>query len=213
MTTTAPTAGVIAGVIIAGGQATRMGGGDKCLIPLAGKPLLARVVHRLELQVGALLLNTNADSHRFERFGLPVAADIVPGRLGPLAGILTGMEWAAAQGKRFTHIVTVAGDTPFLPDTLVAGLAEAAGNGAGRIALARSDGRVHPIFGLWPVRLAGPLRAFLDKGETFKVRAFAEQAAEVVFADFPVIGDRDPFFNINTPEDLRRAETLLGEEI
>ena len=206
------TAQQIAGIVLAGGRASRMGGGDKALVALAGEPLLASVTRRLRPQVRELVLNANGDPGRFVHFGLPIIADDMPGFPGPLAGILAGMEWAAARGSYFTHIATAAADTPFLPLDLVSRLAAAAGNDAGRIVLARSAEHTHAVFGLWPLHLAETLRAFLDKGETFKVRAFAEQAAEIAFADFPFTGRRDPFFNINTPDDLLRAEAMVDEE-
>lgn len=197
------------GVILAGGLASRMGGGDKALLPLAGRPLLSHVVDRIEPQVAGLALNANGDPARFASFGLPVLADPVVGHPGPLAGVLAGLDWAAAQGG--DSIVTVAADTPFFPGDLVPRLLLAAEGGAAPLALAAScaaDGvHLQPTFGLWPVSLRDALRQALASG-TRKVRLWArEQGAQV--AEFPAPG-LDPFFNINTPEDLARAEAILA---
>lgn len=195
------------GVILAGGRATRMGGGDKGLLPLAGQPMLAHVVARLAPQVAALALNANGDPARFADFGLPVLPDPplagVPDFPGPLAGVLAGMEWAAMHGAG--ALLTVAADTPFLPADLVARLS------SGRITQAaglHEDGtqRPHPTIGLWPITLREALRQALQQGERRVGRWAATQGAQaVVFDDQP-----DPFFNVNTPEDLRRAEARLS---
>lgn len=192
------------GVILAGGQARRMGGGDKCLLPLGGLTLLERIIRSLEAQVDGIVLNANGDPSRFAPFGLQVISDDLPEHPGPLAGVLAGLEHAAAS---HSHIVTVAGDTPFVPADLVARL-EAARSAEDRpIALAatREDGRVvrHPTVALWPVALRHDLRAALSAG-TRKIVAWtdAHGAATAVFPG-------DPFFNINTPEDLETAEALL----
>ena len=176
-----------------------MGGGDKCLLPLAGgRVVLEEIIARLAGQVGCLALNANGDAARFDRFGLPVVADQVADA-GPLAGVLAGMGWARAQGC--DRLVTVAGDTPFLPADLVARLA--AGGGGVPVSVAATD-RVHPVFALWDVARADDLRAALAAG-TRRVMDFAaaQGAVEVRFA---VAGGGDPFFNINTPEDLAQAQ-------
>ncbi len=195
-----------AGVILAGGRATRMGGADKALIALGGTPMLAHVTRRLGPQVEALAINAAGDAGRFAGFALPVLADPVPDQPGPLAGVLAGMIWAAAQGA--SHVVTAATDTPFLPDDLVSRLAQAASTADAPIALAESAGRLHPTFGLWSVTLAGELALALEAG-TRRVGAWAldQGAVRAPFPDRP----QDPFFNINTPDDLVAAERILTE--
>ncbi len=203
------------GVILAGGLATRMGGGDKGLLPLGGQTLLAHVIDRLVPQVFGLALNANGDPARFEGFGLPVLPDTVDGFAGPLAGVLAGLDWAAGQGA--DSIVTAAADTPFFPRDLVARLVEASEGQTHPLVLAttprdgaalKSGGKVnrHPTFGLWPVALRGDLRAALNGGLR-KVVLWTDRhgGREALFDAEPF----DPFFNVNTPEDLARAETLL----
>ena len=200
---------VIAGLILAGGRSTRMGGGDKTLLPLGGRPILTRVIERLRPQVDVLALNANGDAGRFAAFGLPVLADAFPGQAGPLAGVLTGMDWAAARSIR--QIVTVAADTPFFPADLVTGLRAAAHAAVAPIALAASPGAdggfaLHPTFGLWSVALRDDLRAALADG----VRRVSEWAGRHRCAR-AVFHDRgEPFFNVNAPADLDRAAELLA---
>ena len=194
------------GVILAGGLATRMGGGDKGLLSLGGQSLLARVVERLEPQVAGLALNANGDAARFAGTGLPVIPDSIDGYAGPLAGVLAGLDWAAEQGAE--TIVTAAADTPFFPCNLVPQLLHAADGMAHPLALAatpdpRRGSARHPTFGLWPVSLRDPLREALANG-TRKVVAFTD-AHGAAMARFP---DDDAFFNVNTPEDLARAEAM-----
>lgn len=198
------------GVILAGGLAARMGGGDKALLSLGAEPMLAHVIARLAPQVAEVALNANGDPARFAAFGLPVLPDTVAGHPGPLAGVLAGLDWAAAQGAE--SIVTVAADTPFFPGDLVPRLL-LAGEGMARPLVlaasrdAESGTQVHPTFGLWSVALREMLREALARGER-KVRAWAQaQGARV--AEFPADG-LDPFFNINTPEDLARARAILA---
>ena len=190
------------GVILGGGSARRMGGGDKGLLTLGGRTILSHVVERLAPQVAALALNANDDPRRFDGIGLPVLPDPVPDRPGPLAGVLAGLIWAEAQGA--SHIVTAAWDTPFLPRDLVARL-EAARSDATPIVLAASGGHRHPTFGLWPVNLKDTLRDALDAG-TRKIVVWTD-AQGCARAEFE--GDPDPFFNVNTPEDLAAAEAML----
>lgn len=200
----------IAGVILAGGLARRMGGGDKALLPLGGQPLLARVIARLRPQVEEVVLNANGDPARFAQFGLPVVADTVEGFAGPLAGVLAGMRWAAARG--YSHVASAAGDTPFFPADLVARLREAAESAGQPIALAATNDperglSEHPTFGLWPVDLADNLEEALTVGSLRKVIVWTSRhgAARAVFDDAGAY----PFFNVNTPEDMAAAERIL----
>jgi molybdenum cofactor guanylyltransferase len=192
-----------AGVILAGGQSRRMGGGDKCLLALGKRSLLAHVIARLAPQVEALALNANGDAARFSKFGLPILPDSIADWPGPLAGVLAGLEWAADRG--FRRIVTVAADTPFFPKDLVERLAASS---AAPVALAESaGGGVHPVFGLWRVDLAPQLHRDILGGAR-RVRAWAEaQGAVTVPFDCPE--GTDPFFNINTPADLAVARSLI----
>ncbi|MGY6409516.1 MAG: molybdenum cofactor guanylyltransferase MobA [Alkalilacustris sp.] len=196
----------VLGVILAGGRATRMGGGDKCLRRVAGVRLLDHVIARLGPQVGGLALNANGDPRRFDEFGLPVLADSVADQPGPLAGVLAGLDWAAAQGAG--AIVTAAGDTPFFPRDLVARLRAAAGpSGLALAASPDGSGRVqrHPVFGLWPVALREDLRAALAGGlRKIVLWTDGHGAGTALFDSQPF----DPFFNINTPEDVAAAEAL-----
>ncbi|MEP3347335.1 MAG: molybdenum cofactor guanylyltransferase MobA [Litoreibacter sp.] len=199
-----------AGIILAGGQSRRMGGGDKGLLSLGGRTLLARVIDRLEPQVAEVGLNANGDLARFDRIGLPIVADSIAEYPGPLAGVLAGMDWAASRGH--SHIVTAAADTPFFPCDLVPQLMMAAENAPNSpIVLAatpdpkRGMSR-HPTFGLWPVDLRDDLRAALTDGVR-KVVAWTDKHGAAT-AEFPAT-PFDPFFNVNTPEDMARAEGLL----
>jgi len=201
----------VAGIILAGGLSRRMGGDDKPLLSLGKVRLLDHVAARLKPQVATLGLNANGDPARFAGIGLPMLEDTVQGHAGPLAGILTGLEWAATQtGCRW--LVSAAGDTPFFPDDLVARLAAATSGRPDAIAIASSDGRWHPTFALWPLGLGDALRYFLVDEDNRRVSAFMERHGYVA-VEFPMIeagGQRiDPFFNINTPDDLAAAESLL----
>lgn len=195
------------GVLLAGGQSRRMGGGDKALRRLGGVTLLDRAIARLRPQVGALLLNANGDPARFTSFGVPVVADSVPGFAGPLAGVLAGLDWAAAHQPDCTDVVSVATDAPFLPEDLVARLTAARDRAAADLACAASGGRSHPVFGLWPVRLREDLRRAVIEEGVRKVDQWTarHRLVTVSFADQPV----DPFFNANRPEDLETAASLL----
>jgi molybdenum cofactor guanylyltransferase len=196
----------VVGVLLAGGQARRMGGGDKCLRRLGDRTILEHVIARARPQVAALMLNANGDPARFARFGLPVAADVVEGFAGPLAGVLTGMEWTRANRPGCAWIATIATDTPFFPEDLVARMCQQI-EGA-ELACARSNGRANPVFGLWPVRLADDLRCAMTLEEIRKVDVWTARyrLVEVDFSAEPF----DPFFNTNRPEDLAEAERLLG---
>jgi len=199
----------VAGILLAGGQSRRMGGGDKCLRLLGGRPLLARIVERAAPQAARLVINANGDPDRFAPFDLPVAPDTVEGFAGPLAGVLTGMEWAAANAPECDWIATFATDAPFLPDDLVERLSAAVADGAADMACAVSGGRRHPVFGLWPVALRADLRRALVVGGVRKVDDWTAgyNRREVEFA----VGAIDPFFNVNSPEDLAAAQTYLAD--
>ena len=193
------------GVILAGGLARRMGGGDKAFVVLDRKPLIAHALERLRPQCDALAINANGDPARFAPFGAPVVADNVAGFVGPLAGVLAGLDHARTQG--FAYIATLAVDTPFAPRDLVARLHAARRAGQGEIAVAASGGRDHHVVALWPVSIADALRRALvedglRKAETFLAR-YKLARAEWPFDPF------DPFLNVNTPEDLARTETIL----
>jgi len=197
----------IPGVILAGGLATRLGGGDKTLLPLGEGRILDHVLARLRSQVADVALNANGDAARFAAYDLPVIPDSVAGFPGPLAGILAAMDWAA--GRDAHSVVTVAGDTPFFPPDLVARLGEAGqGKSACPVIAATAEGW-HPIFGLWPVGLRDDLRAALTGGARRVMRWANERGARVaMFEAHPF----DPFFNINTPDDLASARAMLGTE-
>lgn len=198
----------VAAVILAGGLSSRMGGGDKPLLEINGKPLLEHIIARLNPQASPIAINANGDPARFQPPGLPVIADIAPGHPGPLAGVHAGLVWARRAGA--SRLVTVAGDTPFFPMNLVAMLDSAAE--AGRIAVAASADNIHPTFALWPVSLADDLAAFLADGGR-KVVTFIERHPHVPVA-FPAVqlpgGACDPFFNINSPGDLAEARRLMN---
>jgi molybdopterin-guanine dinucleotide biosynthesis protein A len=198
------------GVILAGGLARRMGGGDKSLLSLgASSRVLDQVIARLGAQVDQMVLNANGDPARFDEFGLPVVADSLDGFLGPLAGVLAGLDYAAEHG--FDHIVSVAADTPFFPTNLVLALETASKHMDVPIALAATKiegGKTvrHPTFGLWPVALRDDLRSALQDGLRKVVLWTDQHGAEThVFES----GDIDPFFNINTPEDLELANKMM----
>ncbi len=201
------TDGAVVGVLLAGGQARRMGGGDKCLRGLAGRTLLQRVIDRITPQVGHLVLNANGDPGRFTGYGLPVVADSVEGFAGPLAGVLTGLEWARAHAPKSGWIVTAPTDAPFLPADLVSRLHDAVADGAHDLACAASAGRSHPVVGLWPVALAGDLHKALVGEGLRKIDAWTARY-RLATLEWPV-EPVDPFFNANRPEDLAQAERLL----
>lgn len=195
------------GVILAGGLASRMGGGDKGLLALGGSTLLGHVIARLDPQVADIALNANGDPTRFAANGLPVIADSVEGYAGPLAGVLAGLDWAAGLGAEC--IVTAAADTPFFPCDLVPRLLLAAEGMAHPLVLAATPDPVrgkarHPTFGLWPVALRGDLRAALEDGVR-KVVMWTDRHDGRI-AMFP---DEAAFFNVNTPDDLIRAEAMI----
>ncbi|MDJ0827361.1 MAG: molybdenum cofactor guanylyltransferase MobA [Rhodobacter sp.] len=200
----------IPGIILAGGLSRRMGGGDKCLKTLGNQTVLAHVIARLRPQVSQLALNANGDPARFAAFDLPVLADPLPDHPGPLAGVLAGLDWAAEQGA--DAIVTAAADTPFFPADLVDRLSTATQKSNVTIALAATPDSTkgvlrHPTFGLWPTALRADLRHALQDGLR-KIVLWTDRhnAAAALFDAAPF----DPFFNLNTPEDMVQAERMLG---
>lgn len=207
----------IVGVLLAGGQSRRMfeaagTKGDKGLLDIAGMPMLGHVIARLRPQVGPMVINANGDPSRFAGFGLPVVPDPVGGHVGPLAGVLAGMRWALAHAHAATHIATVSTDAPFVPADLVARLSQSLTAGA-PIALAKSNGELHPVIGLWPVALADDLETALRDGVR-KVLAWTDRHGTSA-TEYPMLeigGDRvDPFFNANTPDELEQARRLLAK--
>lgn len=196
----------IVGVILAGGLSRRMGGGDKTLLPLAGRPILSHVIERLSHQVKNIIINANGDPMRFSSFNLEIVPDSIPDFAGPLAGILAGMEWAGSQNKSFSHILTVAADTPFLPLKLLRRILEKKAEGF-EIVLASSGGRVHPVISLWPVTLQNSLRKAMLEEDMRKIDLFTARykTGIVEFSDKPF----DPFFNANTKEEWAEAERLI----
>ncbi|MEE9313694.1 MAG: molybdenum cofactor guanylyltransferase MobA [Rhizobiaceae bacterium] len=197
----------IAGVILAGGQSRRMGGSEKSLLKLGGKAQIEWVADCLEPQVVQMAINANGDSSRFNFLDFPVLEDVVGGFVGPLSGVLTGMKWAEGLSG-VTHIMTAAADTPFIPHDFVSQLNNLLA-GESDIAMASSNGRIHPVFGLWPIHLANELEHFLVAEDKRKIIEFAKRYTmhEVVFDT----KGEDPFFNINTPEDLAIAKTMAKE--
>ncbi len=195
------------GLILDGGRARRMGGADKGLLPLAGRPMIAHAIERLAPQVAALAVNANGDQARFATFGLPVVADDPPDFVGPLAGVLAGLEFAARARPALAYVATLPADTPFAPSDFVARLHATRRATRSDIAVAISAGRTHHVAALWPVALGAPLRrAVVDEG----LRAAHGVAARfgVAFAEWPA-EPVDPFMNVNTPEELALAEASL----
>ena len=198
----------VVGVVLAGGSARRMSGAEKASLDLDGQSLLERVVSRIAPQVSALLLNANGDPSRFDDIGLPVEADSCADGLGPLAGLLTGMDWARRMYPACEWLLSVPVDTPFLPVDLAKRLSDAREMESAEVALAVSGERLHPVVGLWPVAHADELRHALESENLRKVDRWTGRfrVAEVAYDCIPV----DPFFNINTPSDLEAAEAFLG---
>ena len=210
MTTDAAPRGAleIPGVLLAGGLARRMGGGDKPMRSIAGKTILERVIARLKPQCDGLILNANGDPARFAAFGLPVIADTVADFPGPLAGILAALDWMAASRPEVKWMLSAAADCPFLPRDLVARLKEARAAENAELAVAASDGQTHPVIGLWNVRLRDELRHALVKEDIRRIDRWTARypLATVTWPTTPV----DPFFNANTVEDIAEADRLAA---
>jgi molybdopterin-guanine dinucleotide biosynthesis protein A len=198
------------GLILAGGQARRMGGVDKAFIELGGKPLLEHAIARARPQVSDLLISANGDPSRFARFGFPVLADRVQGFLGPLAGILTGLEWMRANRPDARWLASFACDCPFFPTNMVERLVKMAIERRIWITMAASAGRHHPVFAVWSAEISDSAESVLVQGGYRKMddwtAAFTHR--RLIFRARPF----DPFFNINTPDDVAKAETLLAAE-
>lgn len=195
-------------VILAGGRSSRMGGGDKCLLPMNGKSLIAHVLAAIAPQTGDILINTNNDPAAYLKFGMPVLPDVIPGFQGPLAGLLTGMLWSRRRHPRQAYILSVAGDVPLLPPDLVAQLARNLTDQKADIAIARCAQGLHPTIGLWPVDLADRLEHDLMETALRAMREWSGQfrVAEVTFASASLI-------NINTPAELAACRGPLAQAI
>ncbi len=201
---------VVLGLLLAGGLSRRMGGGDKCLRPLAGRPVLAHVIERVRPQVARLILNANGDPARFAGFGLAVVADGVEGYAGPLAGVLAGLDWAAVNAPGIDYVLSAPTDAPFLPLDLAARLLAPVARGEADMATASSGGQAHPVAGLWPVALRAALRRALVEEGIRKVDAWTARYRLATVAFAAGAEGVDPFFNANRPEDLAEAERLMA---
>ena len=198
----------IPGVLLAGGLARRMGGGDKPMRTIGGRTILERVIARLSPQCDGLILNANGDPARFAAFGLPVVADGVAGFPGPLAGILAALDWAARNRPEVTHVLSAAADCPFLPRDLVARLEKARVEQGATLAVAASGAQTHPVIGLWKVNLRDELRHALIDEDVRKIDRWTARypLATVTWPTTPL----DPFFNANTVDDIADAERLAA---
>jgi molybdopterin-guanine dinucleotide biosynthesis protein A len=199
----------VTGVILAGGRSTRMGGGDKCLRDLGGRPILAHIIERARSQTDSLILNANGDPGRFEAFGLPVVPDSVEGYAGPLAGVLAGLDWAASNMPGATWVASFASDAPFFPRDLVSRMLAAVEAEGADLACAASGGQAHPVFGLWRVDLREALRDAMVREHVYKVDRWTSRyrLTTVEYAITPF----DPFFNANHPDDLDAARRQLEQ--
>ncbi|WP_169542919.1 molybdenum cofactor guanylyltransferase MobA [Sneathiella aquimaris] len=192
-------------LVLAGGQSRRMGGGDKFLKRLGGRSILDHVLDTIEPQVGDILISSNSD---LDEMRYPVVPDCLGGHLGPLAGILTGLEYFLEKGDAGTHMLSIPADAPFIPDNLVTRLQAGLSSSSPAIVMAYSKGRIHPVVALWPFSLAGALRKAICKEDLRKILVFAERysLSKVYWKE----EEGDPFYNINKPEDFSEAEKLLG---
>jgi len=197
------------GLVLAGGLARRMGGGDKARIKIGGASILQRVLACLSPQCSRVIINANGDATRFADSGLPVVADSVPNFAGPLAGILAGLDWAAQNTPNLEWLVSVPGDCPFLPKDLVTRLHEARATANVRLACARSGEWRHPVVGLWPVKLREDLRHALIDEDLHKIELWTARHG-IAIAAWPTT-PIDPFFNVNTPKDAAQAEAIAAK--
>jgi len=197
------------GLVLAGGLARRMGGGDKALIHIGGATILDRVLACLSAQCAGIAINANGDASRFAHTGAPVLPDEVTGFVGPLAGVLAGLDYLADNGARIEWLLTVPGDCPFLPDDLVDALHRARRAAGTPLACARSGTWRHPVVALWPVALRENLRHALTEEGLRKIEVWTSRHG-VAIAEWPVT-PFDPFFNVNTPADLADAESIAAK--
>jgi molybdopterin-guanine dinucleotide biosynthesis protein A len=197
-----------AGAILAGGLARRLGGGDKALRMVGDRNVLARLIVRVAPQVTCLVLNANDDPGRFAEHALPIVADSLPDRPGPLAGILAAMDWASTSSRGIEWVVSVPGDAPFIPQDLVARLHAGRQRNNAVMACAASQGQTHPVVGLWPVAIRGELRAAVAEQGIRRIDRFTQRYGCAV-VEWPVI-PADPFFNVNTSDDLIEANRLAA---
>ena len=197
-----------AGAILAGGLARRLGGGDKALRTVGDRTVLGRLIDRLAPQVTRMMLNANDDPGRFGALGLPVVADSLPDHPGPLAGVLAALDWSAEFIPGMEWAVTVPGDAPFIPRDLVTRLHEERQSSNAIMACAASQDRTHPVIALWPVSVRDELRSAVTEHGIRRIDRFTQRyaCAVVSWPAAPV----DPFFNVNTPEDLAEANRLVS---
>ncbi len=205
--------GTTIGVLLAGGLARRMGGGDKSLLSLGGKRILDRVIARAQPQVDELILNANGDPWRFAEFDLPVVQDVIGEFAGPLAGILTGMNWAHANVRDAEWLVSFATDSPFLPADMVQRFMNTMSEKQADIVCASSNNQMHPVFALWPIRLKDELKAAMIDEKIRKIDSWTAR-----YRTFQVdydLGDNglDPFFNVNRPDNLDEAKRMLVQRV
>ena len=198
------------GLVLAGGLARRMGGGDKTRIRIGGKTILERVLARFKPQCTTVILNANGDPARFADTGLPVIPDTVPGFAGPLAGILAGLDWTATHAPAIADVASVPGDCPFLPGDLVARLSAARQAAGVPLACARSGDWRHPVVGLWRVALREDLRKALVEEDMHKIETWTARHG-IAVGDWPAT-PIDPFFNVNTPADVAEAERIAAQQ-
>ena len=200
----------IVGVILAGGLARRMGGGDKSMLQLGGRRILDYVIESAQNQLQTVIINANGDPQRFAEFNLPVQADIVPDFAGPLAGVVSAMAWVKQNQPSITHIITLAADTPFFPADYVTRMLELMQLKGQRLACASYQGRTQPVFGLWPVDLFDDLYKALVEDDIRKVDRFTAPygVADVAFDELT----HNPFFNVNKPEDIAIGEQQLAQQ-
>lgn len=194
------------GLILAGGLARRMGGGDKGLIKIGGETILDRALSRMKPQCSRMIINANGDPSRFAFTGLPVVPDDIPDFAGPLAGILAGLDWAAKNAPEVEYVASAPGDCPFLPRDLLTRLEDARSKEGKPLACAKSGDWRHPVVGLWPVALRADLRHALIVENLHKIEIWTARHGVAIaeWPDQPV----DPFFNANTPEDVERAQEI-----